>query len=309
MEDEIKNLGGRPKKLKEEDLPFSISSKFAEIITSDYNQSTSLLIVGKTGAGKSNAALKICYDTAVKVAKIKGGTWKDYFSIDNIAVISNEEIYSVVQRMDRKFNCYICDDIGVGLNSRKWQSQTNILMNDILQTMRTTNTLVILTVPMGFMLDKVTRNLPHYYMEMEMAIFEKGISIGKFFEVSHRPRQNKVFHVYLADRKRGTKTVRAYFELAPEELRAKYEEKRREVAEKLRDEKMAQFKELMDETMGVVAEKPKKVTKAGRFIEIQRDVNAGIYKDLREGLKANNFSAPGDLSYARNAISSYTGTI
>ena len=306
MDDEIKKKPGRPKKIKEEQGPFSISSKFAEIVTSEYNQSTSLLIVGRTGAGKSNAALRICYDTAVKIAKVKGGTWEDYFGIDNIAVISNEEIYNVVQKMDKKFNCFICDDIGVGLNSRKWQSQTNILMNDILQTMRTTNTLVILTVPMGFMLDKVTRNLPHYYMEMEMAIFEKGISIGKFFEVSHRPRRNKVYHVYMTDKKKGAKTVRAYFKLAPKELREAYEKKRKEVAEKLRDEKMAQFKELMDEHN---VEELQQTPKKERFVELQRDVNAGIYPNLKEALKANNFKGNSDLQQARNAISNYLGDL
>lgn len=304
-----KKKGGRPKKVTKEDEGFSISGKFAEIVTGPHNQSTSLLIVGRTGAGKSSAALRIAYDTAVKIAEIVGGTWEDYFTLDNVAIISNEEIYEVIQRMDKKHNVFILDDIGVGINSRKWQSKTNILMNDILQTMRTTNTVVIMTVPMSSMLDKVARSLPHYYMEMEVALFKKGISIAKFFEVSHKQRQGKIFHMYPTAKYTKSKIVRISFKRPPDVVAVAYEKKRLEIAEILRDSKMNEFKQMMDEFNGEVGEKPEKVSKSSRMIEIKRDVNAGVYADLREGLQANGFTAPSDLSYARNVISSYNGIL
>ena len=218
------------------DIPTkSYSRQIAETITSEFNQSYSLLMQGRTGGGKSFAALRIAYNVSVEVAKIVGGKPQDYFSIDSVAIITMQEIKRVLGSMKR-YGIYIADDIGVGLNARKWQSQINLAFNDIFSTFRTENSFLICTVPDSFLMDKVPRRLVHAMAESEMSVFEKNITIFKLFEIKQKPRQEKTFFVY--PRHAGKQYVRLAVRKPPQELIEPYEKKRREIARLLKEEKL-----------------------------------------------------------------------
>ena len=220
---------------------FSASSFFSSIITSPHNQSSSLIISGKTGAGKSSAALNLCENMSIEIANLKGGTPEDYFSLDNVACIKPSEVLRLVEeRMSTaQYRIFLLDDIGVGLNNRKWQSKINQNMNDIMQTVRTTNSFICYTVPSAGMIDSVIRNISHYYLEMELALFDQGYSIGKLFKVAHKYRIGKTYFQYLHND--GHKVVRVAFQQASKELMAAYEIQRRKFADELRKEKMAEL--------------------------------------------------------------------
>lgn len=216
----------------------SFSHQVADIITSRFNQSYAMLIVGKMGSGKSLAAIELAYQVARWVATIKGGKWEDYFGMDNIAVITTDELKRVMGKMKR-YNCYILDDIGVGINSRKFQTVINIAFNDIFTTWRTENTFLIATVPDSFLLDKVPRSLVNAFCEHEFSAFERNVSVFKLFEVSRKPREQKTYYIY--PRGDGRRFLRLVVHKPPAELVTPYEKKRHDIAKQLKEERLEKF--------------------------------------------------------------------
>ena len=109
----------------------SLSQYFADIITSRHNQHAMGKIVGRAGMGKSWAGIELATETAKCVAEKKGGDYTQYFNFkDNLACMSISEIERVMTN-PRMYSIIFLDDIGVPLNSRKWQSDTNIRFNNI----------------------------------------------------------------------------------------------------------------------------------------------------------------------------------
>lgn len=268
--------------------PIAFSKVLSDITTSKYNQHTTVTTVGPTGSGKSMANLSIGYAYACNVANKMGGEWEDYFNIDHIGIIVKDEIYRVMQ-ISKKYSFLLLDDIGVTWGSRKWQSDENQILNDILQTFRTDNTALALTLPTSFLVDKVPRSLIHYQIEMVTPLFSDGLTIGKVFKVVWKHRMNKAFNMYLRTPK-GTKLVRHAFPLPPDCIRIPYEEKRASIARDLKDERLEQFRLKMEEMNG--EEKAPKVTKKDRVFELMRDVEAGIYPSLSKAVQAHNKEFP-----------------
>ena len=269
--------------------PNRFSQVLSDITTSPYNQHTTVTTVGPTGSGKSNANLSIGYAYACNVANKMGGEWEDYFNIDNIGIITTEEIYRVMQK-SKKYSFLLLDDIGVTWGSRKWQSDENQILNDILQTFRTDNTALALTLPTSFLIDKVPRSLIHYQIEMVAPMFDKGLTIGKVFKVVYKHRLNKPFQMYLRTAS-GTKLVRHAFPLPPDVIRIPYEEKRAQIASDLKAERLEDFKRKMEE-MNAEEDPTQKLTKKDRVLELVRDVEAGIYPTLSKAVYAHNKEFP-----------------
>ena len=263
------------------DIPTkSYSREIAETITSEFNQSYSLLMQGRTGGGKSFAALRIAYNVSLEVAKIMGGKPQDYFNIDNVAIITIKEVQRVLGCM-KQYGIYIMDDIGVGLNARKWQSQINTSFNDIFTTFRTENSFLICTVPDSFLMDKVPRRLVHAMAESEMSVFKKGISIFKLFEILQKPRLEKTFFVY--PRHAGKQYVRLAVRKPPQHLIEPYEKKRREIARLLKEEKLKNLGNTEEENNG----KEKKIS-------IAKQIETRL---LNKELPADIAKSP-DISYS-----------
>lgn len=218
----------------------TISGRIAETITSKYNQNVTMITVGSMGSGKSFANLKIAYEASKKVADIIGGRPEDYFSLDHVAIINLNDVLNILENTE-KYGIYIIDDIGVGWNARKFATELNILLNDIFQTFRTENTAIMITVPDTLLIDRVPKSLVQFYMEMELSIFEKGITIGKFFETVRKHRRDKLFYTYPVQD--GTQYVRYVFEAPPEHLIIPYEEKRRSMAVEMKKEKIQKYRE------------------------------------------------------------------
>lgn len=266
----------------------SLSTFFCETITGPHNQHESLMIVGRTGRGKSSAAISIAVETAKKVAKVKGGKWQDYFNLDNIAIITRDEIYRVMKK-SKKFSIIVLDDIGVGWNARKWQDELNQALNDIFQTFRTDNMLIIVTLPDSVLIDKVPRFLVHYFMEMEMSIFEHGITVGKVFEVVRKPRIDKIFYEYIQIA--GARVMRHVFRQPPDEIRIPYEKRRAEIATELKEKRMQDFLDRSDKLENG-EDKPPKVLKKDIIFQLDRDVKAGTYKTMADALQVWNKTNP-----------------
>lgn len=269
-------------------IPGSFSDMLVAKTTSKYNQHVTTMTVGKTGSGKSNANLSIGYTYACKVADIMGGEWEDYFNLDHIGIITREEIFKVMQ-INTKYAYLMLDDIGVGWNARKWQDDFNNILNDILQTFRTDNTALSLTLPNSFLIDKVPRSLIHYFIEMDIPVFDKGFTIAKVFEVVMKPRQNKVYMMYPRAKE---KYVRYAFPKAPDAITVPYEERRIQIAKDLKDQRLDDFRLKMERMAGEDTETEPRVTKKDRVLELMRDVDAGIYPSFKDALSAHNSEFP-----------------
>lgn len=230
-----------------------------------------MVTVGHTGSGKSNANLRLGYNVACEVAKIKGGKWQDYFNIDHIAIITREEIMRVM-KVNRKYSVILLDDIGVGMGARNWNKEENKLLNEIIQTFRTDNTCLLLTLPDTFMLDKIPRHLSHWFCEMDTSIFEKNVSVAKVFELLNQPRTGKMFYKYHRSMGRE-KSVRTVFRIAPDEIRIPYEEKRARIAKELKVDRMEAYQKLMDK---YEAEKNGDVILSKKDLKKQDSINKSI---------------------------------
>lgn len=218
-----------------------ISELFGSVISSKHHQHLIVMIIGKTGMGKSNAALDVAYKTSQYVAENIGGVPEDYFTMDNVAIISMDSIIDVMKNLKYR-NIYVLDDIGTGWNARDFAKKSNKIMNNIVQTFRKYETLLILTLPDTFLIDSVPRNLLHYQIEMYKQRFDEGYSIGKISKVVRMHRMNKNYYPFPVIN--GVKYVNCKFERAPEHIINVYDDKRTKVQEEEQSRYLAQLEEL-----------------------------------------------------------------
>lgn len=273
---------------------FYMGKMLGDIIGSKHNQHCLMAIIGRTGSGKSSAAIQIAHETAKYMSTLNGHKPEYFFNIDHMAIISEDEIIRVMSNI-KKNGIYILDDIGVGWNSRKWQSKANIVMNNIIQTFRTWNNLLILTVPDDENIDKVPRNSLRYRIDMKDANFDMGYSLGSMQELKRDYKTKKNIFPYPSHD--GSKFVRVMFNRPPDILADEYEKRREAIQAKMQADNIAQMKEVFNEQK---TDEPK-ISKKDRILEIDRDVKAGIYPSIKEGLKSNGLGD--NLGYARNIIS------
>lgn len=274
---------------KEYGVPdFHIHEIFGEVISSPHHQHLIVIMIGKTGTGKSNAALDLAYKTSVYMANKLGGAPEDYFTMDNVAIISMDSIISVMKGMKYR-NIYILDDIGTGWNARDFAKKKNKIMNNIIQTFRKYETLLILTLPDTFLIDSVPRNLLHYQIEMDQQRFDAGLTIGKIFSVVRKYRKGKNFYPYPVIN--GVKYERCVFERAPPHITNAYEELRTKIQEEEQAKQIAELEEMTAELDGKKeTEKTPKVTVKQRVWELKRDVEAGVYESLKEACEINGIN-------------------
>lgn len=222
---------------------FNFAEEVANRICSENKQHATAIAIGRTGSGKSYAMMKVCEDLSRFVADRVGGDPQDYFNIDHMAVISLDEVKRVVHLFDQKHGIFILDDIGVGYNARKFSSEGNQIMNDILQTFRPNENFLGMTVPSQENIDKVGRNLQHYFIEMQNPLYKYGLSVAKVFRVVRDTRNNKTLYKYLVD-KDGCKVVRILFPLPSNELCSAYDKKRNEQYKIMSEQRMERWEEL-----------------------------------------------------------------
>lgn len=159
-----------------------LAEVFGQIITSGNNKNIICLVEAKPGQGKSWAAMRLACDCAVYLAEHLGGKPTDYFTIDNMGIIMPDKMVECIENM-KKYQVTILDDVGMAYAGRKWQSKGNEAMNNMLQTMRTDNNIIIMTVPDADWIDKIGRNILHFKLVMETPLHSMGYSMGRITAV------------------------------------------------------------------------------------------------------------------------------
>lgn len=224
----------------------TMSEMIAKKICSNHKQHVIMMIEGKTGTGKSYAAMDLAYNTSLQMADRLGGHPTDYFNLDHIAVITPDEVVRVSKSI-KKHGIYILDDIGVGLSSRKWQSKGNEVLTNILQTFRTQNNLIILTVPDGAFIDKIARKLLHYKVVMKFADFNHGFTVGKLYKVTRSPTKDSQNNMYTFVRGPGIQYNHCSFGKPPQAICDAYDERRETLQQELQNKALQELQDTYKE--------------------------------------------------------------
>lgn len=265
-----------------------LATYFAKIITSKHNQHAIIMIVGAAGKGKSWAAVYLAREVAKKVSEILGeGTPDDYFNFnDTFATITKDEVKRVMNK-PKKYTILLLDDVAAkALNARNFRDSDNIDLNAELQTFRPNHNLVIMTAQAGFLLDKVPRSISHFIIEMDMALFDIGITIGKVKQVVYQHGSGKLIFPYLQCE--NGKYVRHIFYSPPADVMREYERIRelqlQRSAEKKEDDqnketKISKKDYLVGVVDGIIAEFNVSQGKACKIV----GCSSRYYRELKAG--------------------------
>ncbi|MCK9575348.1 MAG: hypothetical protein M0R51_05275 [Clostridia bacterium] len=276
------------KKFKPEET-ITLAEIVADKICSGHNQHMIIFLEGKTGAGKSNAANRLCYDTSLLFAERMGGRPEDYYNVDHIAVMTMEEVFRVAKNM-KKFGIYNLDDIGAeGMTARNWQSDVNEVMTKLLQTFRTKNNLLVMSSPSRDFVDKIARTLLHYKITMVKAWYDRGISLGKLSTVQKMYHKDGSNNIYPFVRHKGVVYNYTAFKLAPDHIRKPYEAKRDRLEEEMNSRSMQEAQDKMNGTKDEMKTVQNEIKSSKKFAHAQAYVDF-----LSQGYKsseANNLAS------------------
>jgi hypothetical protein len=220
----VRGLGRSFKKQVEVRIP-KLARIWARRICGKHNKDIKLFIVGPQGSGKSRSAIGLAIRLSEEVASIIGGKPEDYFPLDLSHVfIGDPEAHADALKNIKKHCIYILDDAGVSINARNFMTSYNKSLNDIFQTVRTDNAVIIINAPDSFLIDNVPRTLVSHYAEVSESQHSMGFNLLKVFKLERKFREGHThYHHYQFGH---TQVVRWKFGNIPEEVAALYEVKR-----------------------------------------------------------------------------------
>jgi hypothetical protein len=156
----------------------------------------------------------------------------------------------VIENMG-KYHVVILDDVGMAYSGRKWQSAGNEAMNNMLQTMRTMNNIIIMTVPDSDWIDKIGRTILHFKMVMENPLHSLGYSLGRLTEEKkmYNSTSKKILHPYL--KQPDVIYNKCLIGRPPKALSDEYERRREIQLQRLREESVVSLKtQILEDATG-----------------------------------------------------------
>jgi len=155
------------------------------------NKNYLAVFTGGTGSGKSYSCLRL------------SELWYKYyfkgreFPKENICF----SVSNLVDRLDsgelKKGDILIAEEIGVGANSKNFQSQTNKALQYILQSFRSLNIIVFFNVPHFSFFDKTARMLMHSNFQTVSIDKQKEICLLKPYFLSISQHTGKIYPKWL----------------------------------------------------------------------------------------------------------------
>lgn len=187
-----------PEAIKEFPLSFQI------VIKKIYNRIESgknalIVIVGQTGGGKSLAGIQLMRGLYL----YRNGEEPSHEYILEHINFKARDFMSAMQKISEEFvesksnlkkEANMWDEGGVGAGNREWQSVTNKIIGQVVQTFRNLQQVVIFTLPSISMLDSTIRKLLHYYMEVVYIDNQKKMCVVKPLEMQYNPRMDKIYY-------------------------------------------------------------------------------------------------------------------
>ena len=215
--------------------PRKLAEIWAKRLCGGFNKDIKLFLVGAQGSGKSHSSIHLAIRVAEEVAKYKGGTWEKYFPRDMSHVfIGDAEEHADALKHIKKHNIYILDDAGVSINARNFMTTYNKSLNDIFQTVRTDNALIIINAPDSFLIDNVPRNIVSFYGEVSESQHSVGLNFVKIFKLERKFRSGSThYHHYQFG---SQQIIRWRFRNIPEDMAAAYEKRRDDATQKIKSQ-------------------------------------------------------------------------
>jgi hypothetical protein len=138
------------------------------------------IIDGKKGMGKSWTGGFICGRYAMELASRWGNEAKDYFSLENCALLEDTEGITRILDEAEKHQAIMIDDAGVAVSSRDFATQKNKNLNKIMTVCRTKRWFVLQNAPMSSHIDLQQRELMDMIGHIYKSCHNDGFNIVKF---------------------------------------------------------------------------------------------------------------------------------
>jgi len=146
---------------------------------------------GKKGMGKSYTGGYECGRYAIELADRWGQDPRDYFSLDNCALLEDTEGITRILNEAGKHQAILIDDAGVAVSNRDFASQKNKNFNKIVTVCRTKRWFVLQNAPMSSHIDLQQRELMDMTGHIYRSYHEGGFNIVKFNSSESRYRFGK----------------------------------------------------------------------------------------------------------------------
>jgi hypothetical protein len=174
-------------------------SPFIEFVvdrtTGKSKQDFSGIVDGKKGKGKSYSGGYECGRYAIEVADRWGQDPKDYFTLENCALLEDTDGVSQILDEADKHQAIMIDDAGVAVSNRDFATQKNKNLNKIMATCRTKRWFVMQNAPMSSHIDLQQRELMDMSAHVYKSFHEAGFNLLKInsIESIFRFGKKKVF--------------------------------------------------------------------------------------------------------------------
>ena len=147
--------------------------------TGKSKQDFTAIVDAKKGAGKSYSSIYLAALYAIQIAYKFNQNPKDYFSLENCALLEDTEGITKILDEAEKQQVIIIDDAGTAIGSRDFAQQKNKNFNKILATCRTKRWFVILNVPISSHIDVQVRELIDANIHIYKSFHEAGFNMLK----------------------------------------------------------------------------------------------------------------------------------
>jgi len=229
-------------------------------------------IDGKKGKGKSYTGGYENGRYAIEVADRWGQDPKDYFSLDNCALLEDTEGITRILDEAEKYQAIMIDDAGVAVSNRDFATQKNKNLNKIMTVCRTKRWFVMQNAPMSSHIDLQQRELMDMIGHIYKSYHKDGFNIVKFnssesvFRFGKKRVYEKRYSFY--DRK-----IDFYCAYSPDVLdpfkgfTKKYEKQREEAANRLISEITVTEKERKNPISNRAKKRKENIEKYGQRIK------------------------------------------
>ena len=241
------------------------------------NKNFLAVVTGSTGSGKSYSCLRLAelwYQNYLKRV----------FPCENICFSVEDLVKRLNSGMLKKGDLLIAEEIGVGANSKNFQSKTNKALQFILQSFRSLNIIVLFNVPHFSFFDKTARMLMHCHIQTLRIDQRKEICILKPYFLNLSQSTGKIYTKWLRVKRKGklTKVNRLQLRKPTKESLVHYES--------MKDNFV---RELIKEMTITLAKKVKK----GNLLPLTRR-QVEVFKYLQEGKETGEIAKIMKLSQA-----------
>jgi len=212
-----------------------------------HNKNCLIVNCGGTGSGKSLSSLKLAEMIQEKLLP------DTPLTAENNIVFKGSDFISKIQGSNilPSRSTIIWDEVSVfGLNSRRSMSNINVMLNNVFNTFRHQNYVVILTTPDFANIDVVVRKLLHIYIKTCKIDFKSKLNQLEVQYMQYNPRFGRIYyHTFQVMHKEGDRKIMKHFfaQLPSEQLVKEYEEKKKIFTDELNKMVMLKITEMEEE--------------------------------------------------------------